>query len=90
MKSLKDIENDVHEFLINLANVRRVDVKSSVDSDNKNKVVATTFILSDTKENRHRVYLTEQILMERHKNVLFDFSISTLKEGHEQRSVESP
>lgn len=87
MSSLKDLERDVHQFLSNLAHVRRVDVEASVTGRGKKRVKATTFVDSGDRENRNRVYLTEQHLMERHRSVDFDFSCATLKEEHEQRSV---
>ena len=83
MSSLRELEQDVFQFLSTLANVRKVDVEASVSSRGKKRVKATTFVAQGDRENRNRVYQTEQHLMERHRSVEFDFSCTTLKDGHE-------
>ena len=89
MNSLKDLEKDVHRFLINLARVRKVDVTASVDSNGKKSVAVTTFVEegAGSRADRNRVYVAEEYIMDRHANVTFDFSCATLKEKDEQRSV---
>jgi hypothetical protein len=82
MSSLRDLEQDVFQFLSNLAHVRKVDVEASVSSRGKKRVSATTFVYPGDRANRLRVYQTEQHLMERHRNVEFDFSCTTLKDDH--------
>lgn len=84
MSSLRDLEQDVFQFLNNLAHVRKVEVEASVSSRGKKRVKATTFVDTGGKENRNRVYHTEQLLAERHKTVEFDFSCTTLKDRHER------
>jgi hypothetical protein len=84
MSSLKDLEQDVFQFLSNLANVRKVDVEASVSSRGQKRVKATTFVDAGDRSSRNRVYHTEQHLMERHKSVEFDFSCTTLKDDHER------
>ncbi len=87
MSSLRDLERDVHQFLFTLANVRKVDVSAFSAMRGKKKATVTVFIDPDTKENRDRVYLTEQYLMDRHRSVLFDFHCHWLKEDNEQESA---
>lgn len=89
MRSLKELERDVRQFLITLANVRKVEVKAFSGTKGQKKVEVTAFICPDTRENRNRVYLTEQYLMERHRNVLFEFHCHPhrLKETDEQEST---
>lgn len=84
MSSLRDLEQDVFQFLSNLAHVRKVEVEASVSSRGKKRVRAATFVDRGDKENRFRVYQTEQHLMERHSSVEFDFSCHTLKDRHER------
>lgn len=84
MSSLRDLEQDVFQFLSNLANVRKVDVEATVSPRGKKRVKATTFVDSEDRQNRNRVYKTEQHLMERHRSVEFDFSCHTLKDRHER------
>ncbi len=88
MSSLRELERDVHQFLSNLAHVSMVEVEASTTTRGKKKCDVRTFIDSDTKENRTRVYLTEQHLIDRHRSVLFEFSCQTLKATDEQRPVE--
>jgi len=88
MNSLKDLERDVHQFLSNLAHVQKVEVEASTTSRGRKKCEVRTFINSDTKEDRFRVYTTEQILSDRHRSVLFDFHCLTLKSTDERRTVE--
>lgn len=87
MAGLRELERDVHQFLSTLANVRRVDVLGSVDTQGKKRVRATTYLNKDSKDARDRVYITEQLLMDRHRDVLFDFSCTTLKGNHESRAM---
>lgn len=87
MSSLHDLERDVHQFLHTLANVRKVDVAAFSVARGRKKATVTVFIDPDTKENRDRVYLTEQYLMDRHRSVLFDFHCHWLKEDNEQESA---
>jgi hypothetical protein len=84
MSSLRDLEQDVFQFLSNLAHVRKVDVEASVSSRGKKRVRATTFVDAGDRANRNRVYQTEQHLIERHRSVEFDFSCTTLKDRHER------
>ena len=86
MSSLRDLEQDVFQFLSNLANVRRVDVDAT-SQRGKKRLRVVTYVDSNTRENRGRVRTTEEILRERHKSVAFDFQCSTLKDDHE-RAVE--
>lgn len=88
MGSLNDLERDVYSFLSNLAYVRKVDVNVSVSKEGMKKVTATTFVVNDQLSNWNRVHQTEQLLAERHKDVLFDFSVVSLKDSHE-RTLES-
>lgn len=73
MSSLHELERDVHQFLINLAHVTKVVVEASITTRGRKKCEVRTFLDSDSKENRFRVYSTEQHLMDRHSSVLFDF-----------------
>jgi hypothetical protein len=82
MSSLRELEQDVFQFLSTLANVRKVDVEASVSSRGRKLVKATTFVATGDRKNRFRVYQTEQYLMDRHRNVEFDFSCTTLKDDH--------
>jgi hypothetical protein len=86
MSSLRELERDVHQFLSNLAHVRRVEVEASTNTRGRKKCEVHTFMDSDTREDRFRVYDTEERLVARHSSVLFDFH--TLKETHEPRTVE--
>lgn len=83
MSSLSELEQDVFQFLSNLAHVRRVDVDAT-SQRGKKRLRAVTYVDSDTRENRGRVRTTEEILRERHKSVAFDFQCSTLKDDHER------
>jgi hypothetical protein len=89
MSSLRELERDVHQFLSNLAHVKKVEVEASTTTQGRKKCEVRTFIDTDTREDHFRVYTTEQILADRHKTVLFDFHCLTLKATHEQRTVES-
>lgn len=82
MSSLRELEQDVFQFLSTLANVRRVDVDASAQRGKK-RLKVVTYVDSDTRENIGRVRTTEEILRERHKSVAFDFKCSTLKDDHE-------
>ncbi|KKN88917.1 hypothetical protein LCGC14_0245240 [marine sediment metagenome] len=84
MSSLRDLEQDVFQFLSNLAHVRKVAVEATVSSRGKKRIKATTFVDSESRDNRNRVYQTEMHLMERHRSVEFDFSCTTLKDDHER------
>jgi hypothetical protein len=86
MSSLRELERDVHQFLSNLAHVQKVEVEASTTTQGRKKCEVRTFIDNDTREDRFRVYTTEEILADRHKTVLFSFH--TLKATHEQRTVE--
>ena len=86
MSSLKDLERDVHQFLFNLAHVKKVEVEASVTTRGQKRCEVHTFMDSDSREDHFRVYSTESLLMDRHRTVLFDFH--TLKATHEQRTVE--
>lgn len=83
MSSLRELENDVYQFLSNLANVRKVDVDAT-SQRGKKRLKVVTYVDEDTSENRGRVRTTEEILRERHKSVAFDFTCSTLKDTHER------
>lgn len=83
MSSLRELEQDVFQFLSNLANVRKVDVDAS-SQRGKKRLRVVTYVDNDTRENRGRVRTTEEILRERHKSVAFDFKCSTLKDSHER------
>ncbi len=89
MSSLRELERDVHAFLINLANVRKVEVEASMTTKGRKKCKVLTFVGDDSREARTRVYLTEQHLIERHRNVLFDFSTTTLKEEDAQQADQT-
>ena len=82
MSSLRELEQDVFQFLSTLANVRKVDVNASAQRGKK-RLKVVTYVDGDTRENRNRVRTTEEILRERHKSVAFDFKCSTLKDEHE-------
>ena len=73
MSSLHELERDVYQFLVNLAHVTKVEVEASVTSRGRKKCDVRTFLDSDSKENRFRIYDTEQHLIERHSSVLFEF-----------------
>ena len=88
MSSLRDLERDVHQFLSNLAHVKKVEVEASTTTRGRKKCEVRTFIDSDTREDRFRVYDTESLLSDRHRSVLFDFRCHTLKATDEQRTVE--
>ncbi len=87
MNSLRELERDVRQFLINLAHVQKVEVEASTTTRGRKKCEVRTFIDSDTREDRFRVYDTEAFLIDRHNSVLFDFRCLTLKAIHEQRTV---
>jgi hypothetical protein len=82
MSSMRDLEQDVFQFLSTLANVRKVDVDAS-SQRGKKRLRVVTYVAGDTRENRSRVRTTEEILRERHKSVAFDFKCSTLKDDYE-------
>lgn len=86
MSSLRQLEKDVHQFLVNIAHVKKVEVEASVTTKGKKRCEVHTFMDSDTREDRFRVYDTETFLIDRHSNVLFDFH--TLKAVDEQRTLE--
>jgi hypothetical protein len=88
MSSLRELERDVHQFLSNLAHVKKVEVEASTTTRGRKKCEVRTFIDSDTREDRFRVYDTETLLTNRHRSVLFDFRCHTLKATDEQRTVE--
>ena len=87
MSSLKELERDVHQFLSTLAHVQKVEVEASITTRGRKKCKVRTFIDTDTKEDRFRVYDVEILLTGRHSSVLFEFR--TLKATHEQRTVET-
>jgi hypothetical protein len=88
MSSLTELEKDVHQFLSNLAHVKKVEVEASTTTKGQKKCEVHTFMNSDTREDLFRVYSTESLLMDRHRTVLFDFH--TRKATDElQRTVES-
>ena len=88
MSSLKELERDVHQFLSNLAHVKKVEVEASTTTRGRKKCEVRTFIETDTREDRFRVYDTEARLTDRHRSVLFDFRCLTLKSIHEQRTLD--
>ena len=88
MSSLKDLEQDVFQFLSTLANVRKVDVSASAQRGKK-RLSVVTYVDGKTRETLGRVRTTEEILRDRHKSVAFDFKCSTLKDDHE-RTVGTP
>lgn len=73
MSSLHELERDVHQFLVNLAYVTKVEVEASVTSRGRKKCKVRTFLDSDSKENRFRLFHVEDHLIERHSSVLFEF-----------------
>jgi len=89
MKSFNSLEQDVYDFLSNLAYVRKVEIAVSVTDDGRKKVKAKTFVVNDKFSNWSRVNQTEQLLKERHKNVIFDFTVVVLKDTKHERSLES-
>ena len=89
MSSLKELERDVHQFLYNLAHVKKVEVEASTTTRGRKKCEVRTFMDSDTREDRFRVYDTEALLSDRHRSVLFDFRCLTLKAIDEQTTVET-
>ena len=88
MSSLKELERDVHQFLSNLAHVKKVEVEASTTTRGRKKCEVRTFIDTDTREDRFRVYDTETRLTNRHRSVLFDFRCLTLKAIDEQRTLD--
>jgi hypothetical protein len=82
MSSLRELEQDVFQFLSTLANVRKVDVDATAQRGKK-RLKVVTYVDKDTRENRNRVRSTEFLLRERHKSVAFDFKCSTLKDDYE-------
>ncbi len=89
MSSLKELERDVHRFLSTLAHVKKVEVEASVTTRGRKKCEVSTFIDSDTRADRFRVYDVEILLTDRHSSVLFDFRCHTLKASDEQRTLET-
>lgn len=83
MSSLRELEQDVFQFLSTLANVRRVDVDAT-SQRGKKRLKVVTYVDNDTRENLGRVRTTEEILRERHRSVAFDFTCSTLKDDDER------
>lgn len=83
MSSLRELEQDVFQFLSTLANVRKVDV-DAISQRGKKRLKVVTYVDGDTRENRNRVRTTEEILRERHRSVAFDFKCSTLKDDNER------
>ena len=80
--SLRELEQDVFQFLSTLAHVRKVNVTSS-NVRGKKRLAAVTLTDNDTRETLARVRTTEDILKDRHKSVTFDFKCFTLKDDHE-------
>jgi hypothetical protein len=81
--TLVALEQDVFRFLNALASVRQVSVRGE-SVRGKKRMQVCTYVDEDSVESRRRVRTTENMLKERHKNVVFAFSCLTLKDSHER------
>jgi hypothetical protein len=75
MGALRDLEHDVWQYLSTLANVREVQIKSSMPLGKK-RLRVRTVIKDDSSENQNRVRRAQEDLVDRHRNVDFLFNIS--------------